>query len=438
VRTGTNCEVVRDELINFPPEPSVSITTDGPTSVCEGNAVELTASVTNPPVGAVLTYLWRRIEGNNTADVSTDSTITVTEVGRARYQVIVTAGVCQISDQTNTDIRINERPTVNLGQDRTVCDGVPVTLSPGTGNGNLEYAWRLNGGSVISTQPTFSFTPALGGGPQTYSVTVTNNFGCDSTDEVVLNVGNQPTVSIAGGAIIEPCENDLIELTATATAAATFQWLRNGNEISGATQSTFTPDRPGRYVVVSTEGDCDATSNEINVADVRPAPRPDPPEQDTLFCASDGETLQLDAGPVGDSYLWPQLGETSRRVTVTVPDVYVVEITNAEGCTETVEFNATEFCNPRVFLADAFSPNGDGANDTWEIFGDYAVDLELRVFNRWGEVIWIGNDLNEAWDGTSRGAAVPLGTYPWTLTYRREFGNRRQVLKQSGTVLLVR
>ncbi|MGB3618285.1 MAG: gliding motility-associated C-terminal domain-containing protein, partial [Catalinimonas sp.] len=72
--------------------------------------------------------------------------------------------------------------------------------------------------------------------------------------------------------------------------------------------------------------------------------------------------------------------------------------------------------SPRLFFPDAFSPNGDGNNDRFRAFGKYIATYDLRVYNRWGEVIYQDTDFRGAgWDGTSRGRPVPAGTYAYTV-----------------------
>ena len=73
-----------------------------------------------------------------------------------------------------------------------------------------------------------------------------------------------------------------------------------------------------------------------------------------------------------------------------------------------------------IYSPSAFSPNGDGVNDQFHIQGWALLDepenikaFDLKIFNRWGELIFHSNDLNLGWDGTFNGEACPLDQYVW-------------------------
>ena len=91
-----------------------------------------------------------------------------------------------------------------------------------------------------------------------------------------------------------------------------------------------------------------------------------------------------------------------------------------------------------VDLPDAFSPNEDGMNDKLAILG-FAPEVELKIFNRWGEVIFVITGLTEEWDGTYRHEQVPGGVYPYILNYKCPIEGK--VISQQtkvGEILLVR
>jgi large repetitive protein len=91
-------------------------------------------------------------------------------------------------------------------------------------------------------------------------------------------------------------------------------------------------------------------------------------------------------------------------------------------------------------MPNAFTPNGDGLNDT---FGpipryDYVNRYYMSIFNRWGQMIYETSDINRGWDGTYQGSPVMMGTYVYRIVYE-EFG---QLPMESnvveGTVMLIR
>jgi gliding motility-associated-like protein len=65
----------------------------------------------------------------------------------------------------------------------------------------------------------------------------------------------------------------------------------------------------------------------------------------------------------------------------------------------------------KVFLPDAFTPNSDGANDLYGAKGLFIRDFRMQIYNRWGELLFVGNAIDEGWDGTYQGAPAPPTTY---------------------------
>jgi gliding motility-associated-like protein len=72
-----------------------------------------------------------------------------------------------------------------------------------------------------------------------------------------------------------------------------------------------------------------------------------------------------------------------------------------------------------IFIPNVFTPDGNGQNDSWQIFGNMNAvkQLQVMVFNRWGEKVFEGNDINFEWDGTYRGEKVPPGVYVYTAKF---------------------
>lgn len=92
---------------------------------------------------------------------------------------------------------------------------------------------------------------------------------------------------------------------------------------------------------------------------------------------------------------------------------YTVVATNQNGCIGTSEFIVTVVPNYDVFIPNAFTPNGDGVNDEWVMFGNMTAikQIEIAVFNRIGEKVFESHDIHFAWDGTYKGVKVPPGAY---------------------------
>jgi len=91
---------------------------------------------------------------------------------------------------------------------------------------------------------------------------------------------------------------------------------------------------------------------------------------------------------------------------------------------------------PRISFPGAFSPNGDGLNEVWQIEAQFYVDqLEVRIYNRWGEQIFYSDAIDNGWDGTFRGELVKAGAYTYRIDYIDTLG---RPFKRSGNITLLR
>ena len=91
--------------------------------------------------------------------------------------------------------------------------------------------------------------------------------------------------------------------------------------------------------------------------------------------------------------------------------------------------------NLNVFIPNAFSPNGDGVNDFFKVYGERIVSHELIITNRWGEIIFVGNQQEPGWDGTWKGKKLPPNTFGYL--FKGKFADG-QSIDLKGSFLLIR
>jgi gliding motility-associated-like protein len=91
--------------------------------------------------------------------------------------------------------------------------------------------------------------------------------------------------------------------------------------------------------------------------------------------------------------------------------------------------------NGTIFIATAFTPNGDGHNDTFSPIGAHVVEVEFTIYDRWGKLIFESQNMDITWDGTSEGKSAPEGVYTFVLHALLESGVK---VNHAGTVTLVR
>lgn len=88
-----------------------------------------------------------------------------------------------------------------------------------------------------------------------------------------------------------------------------------------------------------------------------------------------------------------------------------------------------------LYIPNAFTPNGDGLNDSFGIAGEGITEFNMSIFNKWGEMIYETNHLDEQWDGTYGGETVQDGSYVYHISIRT---SDKKNLVKSGTVTVLK
>jgi len=146
----------------------------------------------------------------------------------------------------------------------------------------------------------------------------------------------------------------------------------------------------------------------------------------------------LEAGYGADYYLW-NTGETSESIIIDTTGLYIVEVTSYDNCSSSDAVQILWGGIP-FYIPNAFTPNGDGLNDTFGAIPkyDYINKYHISIFNRWGQLIFETSDISTGWDGTYQGTPCLLGTYVYRIDYE-EFGQEPMDSKVvEGTVMLIK
>jgi gliding motility-associated-like protein len=88
-----------------------------------------------------------------------------------------------------------------------------------------------------------------------------------------------------------------------------------------------------------------------------------------------------------------------------------------------------------IYCPNAFTPNGDGRNDVWNVEGENIASLKFSIYDQWGELLFTSTSLQNGWDGTYKGTKEPLGVYVY---YLEAVMNDGQNVKKKGTINLLK
>jgi gliding motility-associated-like protein len=272
----------------------------------------------------------------------------------------------------------------------------------------------------------------------TYAVTVNDNNGCTANQTITINSSAPLVITPAvQNASCIGVNNGSISLNVTGgTLPYNYDW-NNGQTADAATGLAA-----GNYAVTVTDSKgCSATSGgdisisyELNV------------HAAASVTSTTGTPVQLTATTNTDhsnTYRWTPVNYVTCATcanTAATPQqttLFTVNVVDINGCKaeDTVTINVNTSTD--IFIPNAFTPNNDGVNDQFKMFGELSniYFLDISVFDRWGEKVFESNDPNFEWDGTYRGEPAPIGVYIYVATAVFNNGSHRDF---KGSVTLLR
>jgi parallel beta-helix repeat protein len=299
------------------------VTPGGPTSFCAGGNVVLSATA-----GGV-SYQWV-LDGSPITNANASS---FTATASGAYSVTVGNGNGCTVTSAAVNVTSKPLPVANITAPSSVCANTSSSASVLAQSG-AQYAWTIANAAITGGQGTDTITFFAGtSGSVSFGVTVTIN-GCSTSGNAQTAIGSfVPSVSASGPTTF--CNGGSVTLTAS--AATSYQWLKNGQPVGSNSQNLFV-NSSGSYSVTAVDGSCSGTSSAVNVV-VNPTP--------TIAIAGASSVCPnapavLDATSGFASYHW-STGATTRSITVTPSATtnYSVTGTDANGCSASANATVT-------------------------------------------------------------------------------------------------
>ncbi|MCB0638080.1 MAG: gliding motility-associated C-terminal domain-containing protein [Lewinella sp.] len=187
----------------------------------------------------------------------------------------------------------------------------------------------------------------------------------------------------------------------------------------------------GRYIVYGDLDGCDLADETVVIH------IPDEAQMiEETLCAGNELVLHTPFPAI-----WPT-GDTTTTLRVTTPGTYAAQLLGDCGERSWTYLVTEADCSFQYYVPNVFSPNDDGINDQLEFFfqSDYAFTGDLRIFDRWGNLMFSMEDVQPGqtvrWKGQSRGQPLNPGVFVWSFRYVSELGGEEKVI--SGDVALLR
>ncbi len=386
--TRDNCKFRDSIQVTFIGPPRINLDKD--VSICEGEEY-----VFHSPYRPHLSYLW--------SNGSKDQQIIARSPGL--YWLSVSDSVCTIVDSTY--LKVVERPRIDLGNDTSICANQSL---------KLEIEDKYDSVLWSTNSQSNSIEVSIAG---IYSVEVSESV-CKAYD--TIQIKSRPMASIELGNDTSFCRGNSLKFNFS-EANVSYYWM---NEIRS---NRFEAHETGEYYVEAVMGLCSSydtiqiTVKEYPEIDLGP---------DTLICLNSSYQLDIDRSLLG--ILW-QDGQTSESVEIKGSGKYWVQ-GNHNGCVSSDTLIVSTYdCVPSLQIPNVFTPNKDGVNDTWHpIYENLINDIDLKIFDRNGNVVYRSNDLE--WNGNGiNGDIAPNDTYFFVVSYTE---NNGQSKSQNGNVTLLR
>ncbi len=396
--------------------PNVTVNLSS-TSVCAGDTFQLT-------VTGALHYQW---SPNQFLSCDTCDVLKAFPPTSASYTVVGTT-LAGCSNTVIAPLTVFPLPASALPADTIICPGevLQVSVPPGIAS----WQWSASTPLPCTSCDTLRVTPSQ---PLQIQLQLTDNNGCSNIDSMMVDLFPVPVLTVSNDTTI--CAGDSAYLQAA--GMSTYVWTpAPGQQTSAAI--AVSPSNTTIFSVTGTDANGCTAINEVTVT-VQPAPNADAGADLSLFI---GQTGILN-GSGGITARWtPPTGladpdEYSTQVEAPADSQqYILRVTDAFGCAATDTIWVFTITPERPIIPNAFTPNGDGNNDFFNVPNlQYYELLELQVYNRWGAMIFNTANNLPGWDGSIGGQPAPMDTYMYQVILRSPYGN---IIRQSGNVLLLR
>ena len=418
--------------------------------VCVGSTIKLiTVAVPNA------TYLWTGPNGYTSTDQNPVIN-NATTADNGVYTLTTTVRGCT-SPPATTTVEV-DKPSKALilspSDPFTVCKLAPQVILHGQiiNGTSTTGQWSTSGNGTFvpkidALDAQYLFTPEdKANGSVVLTLVTTSKSDCAiSTASVKIQFG--PLPSVDAGPNQSVCSQDpLVKLDGKVLANGDVKWQTLGsgkfvpaaNVLDGSYAPSAEDVKNGKVQLVLNEINAGACFIPTDTMTIKFVPPPTLNAGGIRYVLR-GNTITLNPTVSNDSvtYLWSpniDINDVTARNPVITGDInraYILTVTDPRGCQTT----DTTFVivSPEIKVNNAFTPNGDGVNDLWEITGLVAyTDATVDIFNRFGTKLFHSVGYPKAWDGTYGGKPVPAGVYYYVINTKVN----NQVL--SGYITVIR
>lgn len=408
-------------------------------NICLGDFVQIGIP---PAAGSGIHYHWTPASTLSNAQISNPI---ASPSENTTYQLIISTPYC--SDTLYQTVLVEDLQ-VTVSPDTTLCLGdstiLQVNVTSGTAN---HIIWSLHpdySNPIAESQTQIAVSPTE---DSHYFVKVDGNH-CTVEHEIIISISS---VIIEETSPVLICFEDSVQLSVTAHGSSNlhYQWQPMEEIASGSDgpHPWIHPSVSVNYtVIVTNEHGCSASATI-------PVTRRTGTFDNDLEAWCDecsiiqGTITQLFSTNYNNgsyTYQWApssSLSSPTSAITNASPSentTYTITVTDEFGCSiakqVTIEVLPLICDEPLVFVPNTFTPNGDGKNDILYVRSSILTEFTLRIYDRWGELIFESSSFDKGWDGSFKGKMCEQGVYDYYL--QGTCINDEKIIKKGNVTLL--
>jgi gliding motility-associated-like protein len=340
------------------------------------------------------------------------STKNLLNLPAGNYSVLITDGN---GCSRNSTVALNEptllEVTLSVVNNVSCNSGSNGELLATPSGGTLPYSYKWLNNAATLSERTASLKNLKA---SAYSIEVRDKNNCLATDNIsVSEPAQRLSVALTSTNVICYGNSDGTVNTTIAGGTSPYSLLWS----NGTTGTSLNTIPAGKYsVVVADANGCQANSQTLIT---QPAKMAVFLKTTDVTCSDQQDGTVSVENVVGGTppynYSWTN-GNTTDGMTELAAGTYEVIITDQKGCTGIAATILNKKEGKCLFIPNAFSPNGDGTNDTWVIRNIHLYpNSKLTIVNKWGETIYTAQPYSDPWDGKRNGVLMPLATYFYVL-----------------------
>lgn len=389
-------------------------------SIVEPSCLDNDGSISlNPNLPGSYTYTW-------TPNVSSSNA--ATNLSSGTYQINVSDGSCD----WDTTIIINT-PTNSLTISSTITHATcgnsngEIIINASNGVGTLNYS--IDNGTTMQFGNLFN---GLANG--IYDLVVIDSSGCQAQEQVTIDMLSSPTI-INIIQVDEKCTSTDGQITIIASGSSSLNYSID-NGITSQSSNVFFGLSAGTYDIVVTDANGCSITQQVVLGRINTVVANFVATPTTGLAPLEVDFTNQSSGATSYTWIFGD-GNTSSLVypsnTYLTFGDYTATLIAADslGCSDTATITIIVTDIFTILVPNVFTPNGDGSNDVFLIKSTFIDELNVKIFNRWGNQLFEIKSPSDSWNGGDSSD----GTYFYALKAKGKDG---EVLEKTGTITLIR